>query len=92
MAVAHPKPQLRTDDLFFIIPRGILPRAALPEDAIPEELARFEFQSKGLAATGRYFSPFRVSAWFDWVSLSVWWRLSGFCSPALRPIAFMIRN
>jgi hypothetical protein len=92
MAVAHPKPQLRTDDRLFIIPREIIPRAAIPEDAIPEDLARFVFQSEGLAAIGRYSSHFRVSAWFDWVSLSVWWRLSGFCSPVSRPIAFMIRN
>jgi hypothetical protein len=76
MAVAHPKPQLRTDDRLLIIPREIIPRAAIPED-----LARFVLQSKGLAAIGGYSSHFRVSAWFDWVSLSVWWRLSGFCSP-----------
>jgi hypothetical protein len=70
MAVAHPKPQLRSDDRFFIIPREIIPRAAISkytmsEDTISEDLARFVFQSKGLAAIGRTSSHFRVSAWFD---------------------------
>jgi hypothetical protein len=52
MAVAHPKPKLRSDGLFFIIPRA----------AIPEDLARFVLQSKGHAAIGGYSSHFRVSA------------------------------